>query len=226
MEPTDFTKLTNNIKIFRNSSAKIPIVLVLSGSFNPIHIMHVEMLEFVKLKLDISNSMIVGGFIAPSSDAYVKKKLGKYAISLKDRCKMVDLATQASSWITSCGYGQMSSSFTKSLLASDIKKLCPNIIVKEVCGADYIINLGFWKRPIICVGRNMNDENTTKKILDKKAEHHKDFVFLENDMDIEYKSISSTKIRNDLKSGELHRLKNVVHDDVITYILGNCSNLL
>lgn len=226
MEPTDFTKLRDNIKIFRNANkTKTPIVLVLSGSFNPIHIMHIQMLELVKVKLD--KLEIVGGFIAPSSDSYVKKKLGKYAISLKDRCKMIDLATIDNPWITSCGYGQMSSSFTKSLLTIDIKKFCPNILVREVCGADYIIKLGFWKRPIICVGRDdSNEKKQQKKILEKKNEHHKDFIFIENDMTTEYRSISSTQIRNNLKNKEIHKLKNIVDDNVISYILENCQNLL
>jgi nicotinic acid mononucleotide adenylyltransferase len=83
--------------------------LVLSGSFNPVHTQHVHLLEVTKQHLEKLGWKIIAGFMAPSSEAYVGKKLGGHALSLNQRIMLCKLAAQSSDWISVCSKGELSS---------------------------------------------------------------------------------------------------------------------
>ena len=58
-----------------------PIILILSGSLNPPHYGHLDMLIKAKEYMETHyNYMVIYGFLIPSSDEYVEYKLGKEAI--------------------------------------------------------------------------------------------------------------------------------------------------
>src|SRR5690348_9726623 len=62
------------------SSGKGPIVLlVLSGSFNPVHEMHIQTMELARSELIKIGYQVPAGWIAPSSEQYVGGKLGAEA---------------------------------------------------------------------------------------------------------------------------------------------------
>ena len=84
--PFDINKLRNGIEMWRREgSAKKPVVLMTSGSFAPPHRMHIELLEVSKKWLEArGKEVVVGGFVCPSSDSYVKRKLGDDWVCLKD----------------------------------------------------------------------------------------------------------------------------------------------
>ena len=76
------------------------LVLVLSGALNPVHRGHTEMLRHSKKLLEQSSldgrSVVVAGYaLAPSSESYVKRKLGAHAISLSDRVLMCEAAAHS-----------------------------------------------------------------------------------------------------------------------------------
>ncbi len=68
------------------------MVLVATGSFNPVHKMHVHMLETAKSYLESGArkryTVVVGGWLSPSHDAYVSRKLCKEWIPAADRAKV------------------------------------------------------------------------------------------------------------------------------------------
>ncbi len=77
--------------------ARKPAVLIACGSFSPITLFHLEMLESGKNHLSRvrPDIYVVGGFISPVSDAYKKEGLAPSA----DRIAMAQLALERSSWI-------------------------------------------------------------------------------------------------------------------------------
>ena len=69
-------------------------VLLGTGSYNPIHRMHVEMFDAAADYLMKIGWDVLAGFISPSADHYVGRKLGEEAILFEARCEMVKLAIQ------------------------------------------------------------------------------------------------------------------------------------
>lgn len=96
---------TLNIKctpyLFLDSTVK-PVVLVTTGSFNPIHNGHIEMMELAKKRLEKEGMNVVGGYFAPDHDEYISSKLGKHAIPFHYRMKIIldKLKELDNQWLT------------------------------------------------------------------------------------------------------------------------------
>ena len=66
------------------------IILLTTGSYNPIHRMHLEILNIAyKHLLDLKKDNIICGFISPSADCYVQHKQPPL-IPFNLRCEMID----------------------------------------------------------------------------------------------------------------------------------------
>ena len=74
------------------SEKKENIVLLVTGSFNPIHRMHIEILNIAyRHLLSLKKYNIVCGFISPSADCYVRSKNKQLPLIPFDlRCKMIE----------------------------------------------------------------------------------------------------------------------------------------
>lgn len=71
---TPLEKLIKNLKNIKDSKQK-KAVLIATGSFNPVHKMHINMFEIAKKYLENEhNYKVIAGFVSPSHDLYVKKK--------------------------------------------------------------------------------------------------------------------------------------------------------
>lgn len=73
------------------------VMLVLSGALNPVHAGHLGMLakacQAMRLRrADERDTVVLGGALAPSSDAYVQGKLGPQALPLELRTRLCALA--------------------------------------------------------------------------------------------------------------------------------------
>ncbi|KAG0207030.1 Nicotinamide/nicotinic acid mononucleotide adenylyltransferase 2 [Mortierella sp. GBA30] len=88
--------------------AKEKIVLLLTGSFCPIHLHHTEMLEAAKIRMEqelgqdgASAALILGGFLSPSHDLYVGEKLKgeDLVLNSRERMDLCRLQTADSDWI-------------------------------------------------------------------------------------------------------------------------------
>ncbi|AYV78737.1 MAG: hypothetical protein Edafosvirus29_1, partial [Edafosvirus sp.] len=143
----------------KESKIKENIGIVLSGSFNPIHNGHIKILGEAKNYLEKNHNFnVIYGYLAPSSDNYVKYKLGDWAINLSDRVKMCELASKDYDWIKVCSWG-IASSFKTAQKLQTIAK-CK---VLEIGGADYVFKTKIWRtRPFICIGRKGDTENIKK----------------------------------------------------------------
>jgi len=90
----------------RLTSAKLRssfAVLVLPGSFNPVHTEHVHMLEIARAQLEKDRMVVIAGFLQPSSDAYVGQKCGKdKTMCLADRIRACDIAAESAAKAQAC----------------------------------------------------------------------------------------------------------------------------
>ena len=73
-------------------------ILLTTGSLNPIHTGHIDMMNFAKTELEsMGKYRVIGGFMSPSHDGYVSSKASY--IRSDDRIKMIKLAVKDSTWI-------------------------------------------------------------------------------------------------------------------------------
>jgi nicotinic acid mononucleotide adenylyltransferase len=206
-------KLSNfgKLKVVVEHKRKQPCMLSFSGSFNPIHTGHIKVLEMIKAFLEADGYEVLRGYIAPSSDNYVRGKLGLNAIDLDNRVTMVELSIQSyfernnvPCWLQACPFGIMSSSKTAAEIRS--KNNIPSYIkIFEVGGADYALRAKPWavpkhcNKPFICIGRGKDTEKV--KELSQKG-INEDFILIESEIDID---VSSSLIRQIILEEEKSR---------------------
>ncbi|XP_064848487.1 nicotinamide/nicotinic acid mononucleotide adenylyltransferase 3 isoform X3 [Oncorhynchus masou masou] len=78
-------------------SARIPLVLLACGSFNPITNQHMRLFELARDHLHQTGQFqVVGGIVSPVSDGYGKQGL----VLAKHRIAMARLALQSSDWVS------------------------------------------------------------------------------------------------------------------------------
>jgi len=106
MPNTPTTKLLNQLTRLLATTPSTPtskyIILLQTGSHSPIHLVHLHIFERAREHIEATLPMnhVIAGYISPSHDIYVFKKLGKEeAILAKDRIAMARLATSSSSWV-------------------------------------------------------------------------------------------------------------------------------
>lgn len=133
-------------------TAKEKIVLLSTGSYNPIHRKHIDVFVQAKKLLEQQNCAVLGAYISPSHDSYVEGKLGKYAMPKDDRFKMIQDSIADSNngdWLVLDKYECENTHFedfpyvTKSLRAY-LQQQFPkdSFRVMYLCGADHFAKCG------------------------------------------------------------------------------------
>lgn len=90
--PLDVSKLKTKVQ-----AGRVPAIVVACGSFSPVTVMHLRILEDARDSLDKeSNFEVIGGFISCTHDAYGKKSLAP----MVHRLNMTALALADSEWIS------------------------------------------------------------------------------------------------------------------------------
>jgi nicotinamide mononucleotide adenylyltransferase len=131
--------------------SKTQVILVACGSFSPITIMHLRLLEMCKDYFDSNGFEVVGGYISPVGDAYQKKGL----VNAIDRTNMAILATQDSDWIMVDTWEAAKPSWCRTVEVLDhfsgeingLKKYKEKVQVIFVCGSDLLDSFctpGLW----------------------------------------------------------------------------------
>ncbi|VBB17666.1 unnamed protein product, partial [Yasminevirus sp. GU-2018] len=223
---------------------KMNIVLVLSGSLNPIHYDHVRIMNVAKEYLESKTTPntkinVVKGFLCPSSEYYVNNKLKNEALSLKVRNDltqiMIDsLKTSAdpytnTNWLELFDKGWANGRDIAKAVYDSHVGTHDNLVVYEVYGADFCLKTTSWTRTnrnIICVGReNLNMQiklliSTTNYVIKRtKTSPFGHFVLIDRKVN----DLSSTQIRRVLKSKDKNRWSEIVtkgwvHENVLNYL--------
>lgn len=83
-----------------NDSKGVPVVLLTTGSFSPIHSGHIEMMTATKEHLEAKGYNVLGGYFAPDHDEYIKWKLKEEAIPFHYRMKYILDIVKDINWLT------------------------------------------------------------------------------------------------------------------------------
>jgi nicotinate (nicotinamide) nucleotide adenylyltransferase len=206
------TKLSKTLeKIDTTNLKNKPLtVLVLSGSFNPVHSQHIATLECARNHLTKIGYNVIAGFLSPSSDDYVGNKLGKDAFDLKMRTELCDLAAEDSDWISTCGWGWAKGGQTTKEIGHELQRLFSNkyrFRALEICGADHANKFKIWRtKSIVCIGRPGYTKIVKERFeLDKKTHNvpnYVNFILIEQEL----VDVSSTQIRKLIKEKKWEKL--------------------
>lgn len=135
----------NRLRGFGDAEEKKPVVLISTGGFSPVHQGHLAMMESARHTLEQRGFSVIGGFLAPDHDQYVRQKCGADAIPAYDRLHYIDLATEESDWLAAdpwpSRYASCALNFTDIIrrmeryLSRHLLGLAP-VRVMYVCGGD------------------------------------------------------------------------------------------
>jgi len=215
----------------RNKKKKV--FLVLGGSFNPVHIEHIQILEIAKRHCEKHlNNFVVAGFLGVSSPNHVTRKLGlENAITLNHRNKMCDLAVEKSDWISVCPWGWPNATSIATRLRRLIHEKDKSIKIDSFCvmGSDIFgdVKPGEWGfvpfhrglMNYICVNR---DHSKVFEAVKKLEDNHETFHFTEESS---MGSVSSTRVRELLKVGDYEELQKYLDPKVTLYLKENKAQL-
>ena len=210
----DTTKIENNLKKI-NKDDKL-IVLIESGSLAPPHKMHLGLMEITKKYIEENDNKtkVIGGYLIPSSDKYVKYKLMKDFISLVHRVNMSKLLTKDSDWLDCLDWGFAYGEEIKMLLSRILKNKLPNYDIKciLVFGIDYYIRNRIPLRDEhICICRPGYDVNKIKEM------YPKNLIIIEG----KDEDISSTKIRKAMRENDENIINELTCKEIVDYIKNN-----
>ncbi len=103
---TPLHKLQNRLQQLLPEHSKDPadldrplLVLLSTGSFCPVHEGHIQMLKIARQALEAHGETVLGGYLSPSNDEYVKKKCGAEAPSGPHRLELCESATSETDWL-------------------------------------------------------------------------------------------------------------------------------
>jgi len=190
--------------------------------------MHIHILELAKQKLETNkNVKVVGGFISPSHDWYVAKKLQEQAMKSIHRIAMANIAITHSEWISvmswESSYNQLIDFYQVTRhLDIILKKTFTNHTLKVtfVCGADLIPRCADMESveeyPLIAVGRT-GSTPYVNKIIETHNDSKLQFI------PINTEDISSTMLRDMLASGL--SIDHLSFTGVTNYIAKNIADL-
>ena len=213
-----YSKLRHNLEDARARGATKFIVLLSTGSYNPVHVQHVNMFDTVKENMEQQDPAlaVVAGFLSPSHDQYVRSKLKHNAIPSSERLQMIRDATSEHPLLAVHDWEASQNRFNDftqvcRAVQEEIKdKFGPDVMVYYVCGTDHMRKCGLQKGMkgfgIVAVQR----KGVRTPYLPKNAES--DVIIVTGDF---ASGISSTEVRKRLKkSGKNANLSGLLHPAV------------
>ncbi len=207
------------------SDTKKNIILLLNGCFNPIHNNHIRLLELAREHLNsLDLYHVVGGYISPTHDAGIERKLSTLPTTWQNRLEMCRLAVHDSSWIMVDEW-QISqeknhgAQHSKQHLSDFLRKSYPSIEIVSICGGDALPKLKstFKKELVICVINRPIDEFDFNQWFQSSLvePYHNNILLLHDNQCI--KHISSTYIRQQISQHLFDSLMNDLHPSVVDY---------
>lgn len=98
---TPMHKIRNNLDSLSLQNQNELAVLVSTGSFSPIHLAHIDMMNSAKKILEDKYGVnVLGGYLSPSHDGYVSTKYaGSAAQNIAHRIRLCEEAVSSSDWL-------------------------------------------------------------------------------------------------------------------------------
>lgn len=188
---------------------------ILGGTFNPIHMGHLMMAEWVKCSLGLQEVWFI-----PSGVSYMKKK--DNVLKAEDRFYMTKLAINGNEHFKCLDMElkRPGNTYTYETL-EELKKNFPDHEFYFLTGADCLFRIETWKEPAkifsSCVMVVANRENYSKdELLQKKYELETRFDAKIVLVDFPEMEISSTMIRRLVSENK--SIRYLAPDNVIKYI--------
>ena len=191
---------------------------ILGGTFNPVHMGHLFMAEFARVEMNLDMILFI-----PTGVPYMKNN--KEILSSDIRMRMLEMSITSNSFFATSDIEikREGNTYTFETL-EELHQLYPNADLFFLVGADCLFTIEHWYQPqqifdnCTLLAANRNDV-PQMELLEKKK-------FLENTfqahvilLDVPQMDISSTKIRENIKSGR--SIRYMVTDAVHDYILQN-----
>jgi len=220
-------KIKNNI----TENKGVYIIMLSTGSYCPIHKMHVELMEIAKEYIEKKlNLKVIGGFLSPSSDTYVLSKVQRENgfIPAVDRIKLCKEVLATSNWLECSDWevfhkGWGSPAKLLQHMAKYIEEQFPDIIIRPiyVCGADHALKYQHYnteklaKEEIVVMrpGYSQALLDKAKEFQNQKNNHY--FHIVEHEL----LDCSSTQIRESVKTGK--DISHLTYPAVIDYLKQN-----
>ncbi len=201
------------------SLEKFQKIGILGGTFNPIHMGHLLMAEYVKEAADLDVVMLL-----PNGQSYMKADMN--VLPGQVRLKMIEMSIEGNpNLITSdMEILREGNTYTYETLIQ-LKELYPETELYFIVGADSLFSMEKWVKPevifanctVLAAGRG---DAPWELLEEKKADLEKKFCARIRLIDFPTVDISSTQIRDNIKNGR--SIRYMVHDCVRKYISENC----
>lgn len=208
---------------------KQKVVLLSTGSYNPVHKMHVETFHMTKTQLEQNHGMIVvGAFLSPSHDSYVRSKLGEEFIEGRHRLNMCEQAIKEAKmddWLIVDRWEILQTKFidfpaVHYSLAKYIQEQFPNDSIRTIylCGTDHLLRCG----GLYSLRKPSKGVAALKRPGYENVESDQNLFIINN---TSYKiDFSSTDVRKRIKNGSDYL--DLAYHSVVNYLKENCGDYL
>lgn len=191
---------------------------ILGGTFNPVHIGHLFMAEHARIEMNLDMIMFI-----PTGVPYMKNN--KEILPSDNRLQMLEMSIASNPYFVTSDIEikREGNTYTFETL-EELHQLYPNAELFFLVGADCLFTIERWYQPqrifnnCVLLAANRNDK-PQNELIEKKQ-------FLENQfqakvilLDVPQMDISSTKVRENVKSDK--SIRYMVTDSVHDYILQN-----
>jgi nicotinate-nucleotide adenylyltransferase len=190
-------------------------ILIFGGTFNPVHIGHVEMCRAACAAVRADKVLVIPTFIPPH------KSVGDELVKSEHRINMCRIAfsNDANTEISDIEIKRQGSSYTVQTL-EQIERLYPAAELYLLCGADMFLTLHEWRDPLrifdICTVCAVPRSGGDTAELHAYAMQHIDEGLKYIALNTRISDISSTQIRNDVDGN-----RKFLPDGVYDYIVQN-----
>lgn len=120
-----------------------PVVLLATGGFFPVHAGHIEMMENARAALEGEGFDVIGGYLSPGHDSYIRLKCGDQLVPAPERLRQAAEVISGSDWLLIDPWEAMHrrvavnyTDVTARLEAYLRRHVDPRVEVAYVCGGD------------------------------------------------------------------------------------------
>ena len=210
-------------------------IIVMGGSFNPPTIAHLKLMQSAIAQLSTGNSYnSIRGVFVPSSDAYVRRKMGKKpeeadhtVLPEKLRYDMLESFREHAHHLFVDGR-ELGTTNVKGHTIDTLRAIQqenPNALVYFIFGGDKLEGLSHWgsyellvsQFKVIIFGRDGLDAKQTIEGISALAEYRDSFVVLQQPEGLD--GISSTVVREKIRKNE--RVDGMLTHEVYTMLLAD-----